>query len=153
MRRLSVRRRQSIERELSALQAMRGHLRTRDILWAVLAIPLLIAVCALVAFKMHWLGGTPATALVGAAAAGLAIWWIGRRWFALAALIVVALLCLLLRTCRRSTGAAARTRPSPTARSSGGSSSNAPSRGARRCWAACRPERQRAGRRISGRLC
>jgi membrane protein implicated in regulation of membrane protease activity len=92
---LSERRRRRIERELRALHAMQGHLRTRDLVWAVLAIPLLIGLCVLVAAKLHWLGGSPLWAVMGAAAAGVAIWWIGRRWFALATCIVLGLVLVL----------------------------------------------------------
>jgi hypothetical protein len=92
---LSERRKRRLARELQALQAMRGHLRTRDILWAVLAIPALVLLCLIVAFKLHWLSASPALATGGAAAAGVTIWAIGRRWFALAALIVVGLLVIV----------------------------------------------------------
>lgn len=92
---LSERRRRRIERELVALHAMEGHLRTRDLVWSMLAIPLLIFLCVLVAFKLSWFGAGVPAALAGAAAAGFVIWWIGRRWFTLALLIVVGLLCIL----------------------------------------------------------
>jgi membrane protein implicated in regulation of membrane protease activity len=92
---LSERRRRRIARELRALHAMQGHLRTRDLVWAVLAIPLLIGLCVLVAAKLHWLGGSPLYATIGAAAAGTLIWWIGRRWFALATWIVLGLVLVL----------------------------------------------------------
>jgi membrane protein implicated in regulation of membrane protease activity len=95
MKALSERRRRRIERELRALHAMQDHLRTRDLVWAVLAIPLLISLCALVAFKLSWFGASAPAALAGAAVAGFVIWFIGRRWFALAALIVVALVCIV----------------------------------------------------------
>jgi membrane protein implicated in regulation of membrane protease activity len=95
MKPLSDRRRHRIERELRALHAMQGHMRTRDLVWAVLAIPLLIGVCALVAFKLSWFGASAPAALAGAVVAGLVIWFIGRRGFAIAALIVIALLCIL----------------------------------------------------------
>ena len=92
---LSERRRRRIERELRALHVMQGHLRTRDLVWAVLAIPLLVGLCVLVAAKLHWLGGSQLHAVIGAGVTGLAIWWIGRRWFALAGLIVLGLLVIL----------------------------------------------------------
>jgi membrane protein implicated in regulation of membrane protease activity len=95
MRPLSERRRRRLERELRALHAMEGHLRTRDLVWSMLAIPLLVLLCALIAFKLSWFGAAVPGALAGAAAAGFGIWWIGRRWFTLAALIVMALLCIL----------------------------------------------------------
>ena len=91
----SERRKRRLERELRALQAMRGHLRTREIVWAVLSIPLLVLLCLVVAFKLHWLSDSPLLAIGGALAAGVAIWWVGRRWFTLAALIVIGLLVIV----------------------------------------------------------
>jgi hypothetical protein len=91
----SERRKRRLARELVALQAMRGHLRTREIVWAVLSIPLLALLCLIVALKLHWLSDSPGLAIAGALAAGLTIWWIGRRWFTLAALIVVGLLVIV----------------------------------------------------------
>ncbi|NVO14722.1 MAG: hypothetical protein HXX10_11855 [Rhodoplanes sp.] len=90
----SERRKRRLARELVALQAMRGHFRTREIVWAVLSIPLLALLCLIVALKLHWLSESPALAIGGALAAGVAIWWVGRRWFALAALIVIGLLVI-----------------------------------------------------------
>lgn len=92
------RRRRRIERELRALRAMSGHLRTREIAWAVIAIPLLALLCFLVAAKLQWLAGSLPLSVLGAVAAGAAIWWIGRRWFLLAALIVYGLLLVLLES-------------------------------------------------------
>jgi len=89
------RRHRRLERELRALHAMQGHMRFWDIVWAVLAIPLLVVLCFAVAVKLHWESGSPPLAIVGALVAAGAIWWIGRRCFALAFLIVLALLLIV----------------------------------------------------------
>jgi hypothetical protein len=98
MKDLSTRRRRRIERELRALHAMEGHLRTRDIWCAVLAIPALALLCFIVAWKLHWVSGSLALAIGAALACGAAIWWIGRRWFGLAFLIVYGLLLVAFET-------------------------------------------------------
>jgi hypothetical protein len=90
--RLSVdKRRRRIERELRALYAMRSHLTTWQILCAVLTIPAFGLLCLLVGWKLHLLSGSVPLAVAIALAGGAAIWWIGRYWFALAALIVFAI--------------------------------------------------------------
>jgi hypothetical protein len=94
---LSTRRRR-IERELSALYAMQGHLRAWDIVWAVVAIPILALLCLAVAFKLHWASASVPLALIGAIAAGALIWWIGRHYFALAVLIVFGLILIIFET-------------------------------------------------------
>jgi len=88
--------RRKIERQLRALRVMQGHLSTKEIWWAVLTIPGVALLCLLVAAKLHWLSGSVPAALAGALAAGLAVWWIGRRWLVIAWLIVIALVCILL---------------------------------------------------------
>src|SRR5215510_8008654 len=95
---VTQRRRRRLERELRALHAMEGHLRFRDIVWSVLAIPLLALLCFAVALKLHWVSGSPALAVAGAFVAAIAIWLIGRRWFGLALLIVFALLLIVLES-------------------------------------------------------
>jgi hypothetical protein len=92
----SPRRRARIERELRALRTMEEHLFTKEILWAVLTIPGVAAMVILVALKTHWLSGSPAAAAGVAAVTGLAVWWVGRRWFALAVVIVYGLVLILL---------------------------------------------------------
>jgi hypothetical protein len=92
------RRRRRIERELSALYAMQGHLRAWDIVWAVVAIPVLALLCLAVAFKLHWASASVPLALIGAITAGALIWWIGRHYFALAVMIVFALILILLES-------------------------------------------------------
>lgn len=74
---------------------MQGHLRTGEIVWAVLTIPGVALLCLLVAAKLHWLGGSLPLALAGALVFGTAVWFIGRRWFTLAALMVIGLLIIL----------------------------------------------------------
>lgn len=91
----SERRKRRLTRELVALRAMRGHLRTREIVWAVLSIPLLVLLCLVVALKLHWLSESPLLATCGAVAAGVAIWAVGHRWFTLAVLIVIGLLIIV----------------------------------------------------------
>ncbi|MFL9827823.1 hypothetical protein [Rhodoplanes sp. SY1] len=93
---VSERRGRRLARELKALYVMRDHMRTRDIVWAVLAIPLLALVCLLVGAKLHWLTDHPLIGIGGALAAGAIIFAIGRRWLVLAALIVGGLLLILL---------------------------------------------------------
>ena len=85
------RRRRRIERELRALHAMRGHLGTRDIVLAVLAIGGFASLILLVAAKLHWLAGSILLSVAGALAAGFVVWLIGRRWLFVAWLIVLAL--------------------------------------------------------------
>jgi hypothetical protein len=92
------RRRQRLERELRALHAMQGHMRFWDIIWSVLAIPLLALLGFAIALKLHWVSGSPAFAVVGALVGAGVIWWIGRRWFGLALLIVFALLLIVLES-------------------------------------------------------
>ena len=45
---------QTVERELKALYAMRGHLSTRDIAYAILSIGGVALLTLLVAAKLHW---------------------------------------------------------------------------------------------------
>ena len=90
------RRRRKLERQLRALYTMRGHLTTKEIVYAVLTIPGVAILCLLVAAKLHWLSGSLAIAVAGALLAGFVVWLIGRRWFFVAWLIVIALICLLL---------------------------------------------------------
>jgi hypothetical protein len=90
----ATRKRRRLERELRALRVMRQHLRTRDIICAVLAIPALALLCLSVAFKLHWVSGSGLLAFTGALAFGALIWWIGRRWFLLAIYIVFALVLI-----------------------------------------------------------
>jgi hypothetical protein len=89
------RRRRRLERELKALYAMRGHLSTRDIAYAILSIGGVALLTLLVAAKLHWLAGSVLLSIAGAVAAGVAVWLIGRRWFMLAWLIVVGLLIIV----------------------------------------------------------
>jgi hypothetical protein len=93
---LAARRRKRIERELSALRTIEGHLFTSEIVWAVLTVPGVAALVILVAWKVHWWSDSPATAAAVAALTGLTVWWIGRRWFWLAAIIVFGLVLILL---------------------------------------------------------
>jgi hypothetical protein len=92
------RRRRRIERELSALYAMQGHLRAWDIIGAVLAIPALTLLCLAVAFKLHWASASVPFALIGAIAAGALIWWVGRHYLALAILIVFGLVLIIFES-------------------------------------------------------
>ena len=89
------RRRRRLERELKALYAMRGHLGTRDIAYATLSIGGVALLCLLVGAKLHWLAGSALLSIGGAIAAGVAVWMIGRRWFTLAWLIVIALVLIV----------------------------------------------------------
>jgi hypothetical protein len=90
------RKRARIDRELRALHTMDGHLRTKELLWAVLTIPAVGALVLAIAAKAHMLSNSPLIAVVTAMGTGLFVWWIGRRWFALAALIVLGLVLILL---------------------------------------------------------
>jgi hypothetical protein len=90
----AARKRRRLERELRALRVMQQHLRTRDIICAVLAIPALALLCLSVAFKLHWVSGSGLLAFTGAVAFGTLIWWIGKRWFLLALYIVLALIMI-----------------------------------------------------------
>lgn len=92
---VSERRGRRLTRELKALYAMRDHMRLRDIVLAVLAIPLLALLCVLVGFKLHVLSDHPLIGIGGALAAGAIIFAIGRRWLVLAFLIVLGLLVIL----------------------------------------------------------
>jgi hypothetical protein len=94
--RASLHRRKRIERELAVLRTMEGHLFTKEILWAILTIPGVAALVILVALKAHWWSGSPLVAASVAALTGLAVWWIGRRWFVLAAIIIFGLVLILL---------------------------------------------------------
>ena len=94
--RLSLRRRKRIERELAVLRTMESHLFTKEIVWAILTIPGVAALVFLVAWKAHWWSDSPLVAAAVAALTGLAVWWIGRRWFVLAAIIVFGLVLILL---------------------------------------------------------
>jgi hypothetical protein len=122
---LAARRRKRIARELSVLHTTEGHLLTKEILWAILTIPAVAALVILVAVKMHFWSGSPAIAAAAAAASGLAVWWIGRRWFALAIIIVYGLILILLEdlpdldigvAARRSSAASSWSGQSPVAR-------------------------------------
>ena len=95
-RRVSERRRKRLARELTALYAMRGHMRTRDIVWAVASILGVALLCVLVAAKLHWLAGSLPLTLAGALAAGVLVWLIARHWLFLAWLIVIGLVLILL---------------------------------------------------------
>jgi hypothetical protein len=90
----SDKRRKRIARELKALRAMEGALGTRDMVWAVLTIPAVAALCLIIAAKVQWFGGSVALSILGAVATGTLVWWIGRRWFLVAFLIVMAL-CII----------------------------------------------------------
>jgi hypothetical protein len=94
--RLSLRRRKRIERELAVLRTMESHLLTKEIVWAVLTIPGVAALVIFVAWKAHWWSGSPLIAATVAALTGLVVWWIGRRSFVLAAIIVFGLVLILL---------------------------------------------------------
>jgi hypothetical protein len=92
----SLRRRKRIERELAVLRTMESHLFTKEIVWAVLTIPGVAALVLLVGWKVHWWSDSPLIAATVAALTGLAVWWIGRRWLALAAIMVFGLILILL---------------------------------------------------------
>jgi hypothetical protein len=89
------RRRKRLERELRALHAMEGHLQTKEILGALLIIPALAILCFVVAYKLHMTAGSLPAAIAGAIAFGAALWWIGRRWFVVAALMVYGLVLIV----------------------------------------------------------
>jgi hypothetical protein len=88
-------RRRRIERELRALHAMQSHMNTRDIVLSVLAIPALALLCFLVGAKLHLAFGHWWVSVLAALACGGAIWLVGRHWFNLALLIVIALLVVV----------------------------------------------------------
>jgi hypothetical protein len=94
----AARKRRRLERQLRALHAMQSHLNVKDIACAVLAIPALTLLCLAVALKLHLASGSAWLAVVGAISGGIFIWWIGRRWFMLALLIVFALLLILFES-------------------------------------------------------
>jgi len=94
----TARKRRRLERQLRALRAMQSHLNVKDIACAVLAIPALTLLCLAVALKLHMASDSISLAALGAAAAGTLIWWIGRRWFTLALLIVFALILILFES-------------------------------------------------------
>jgi hypothetical protein len=89
------RRRRRLERELTALYAMRGHLSTRDIALAILSIGGVALLTLLVAVKLQWIALAWWLSIIIALAVGVAVWLIGRRWFTLAWLIVLGLLLIL----------------------------------------------------------
>jgi hypothetical protein len=89
------RRRRRIERELRALHAMDGHLQTKEIVGALLIIPALAGLCFAVAYKLHMTSASLPAAIAGAIAFGAALWWIGRRWFVIAVLMVYGLVLIL----------------------------------------------------------
>jgi len=91
---LSDKRRKRIERELKALRAMEGALGTRDMIWAVLTIPAVAALCLIIAAQVPWFGGSVGLSILGAVGTGALVWWIGRRWLTVAVLIVVALVMI-----------------------------------------------------------
>jgi uncharacterized membrane protein len=97
------RRRRRIERQLRALRVMQDHLTVKKLVYAVLTIPAVALLCLLVAAKLHWLSNSVPLALAGALAAGFVVWLIGRRWLAIAWLIVIALICILLEDVPAST--------------------------------------------------
>ena len=75
---------------------MEGNLHRGQIICAVLAIPALALLWLGVFLKFHWLSGSLATAAGVSVVLGAGVWWIGRRLFVVAALIVLALIVLLL---------------------------------------------------------
>jgi hypothetical protein len=89
-------RRRRIERELRALHAMQSQMSTRSIVLSVLGIPALALLCFLAGAKLHLAFGNLWISILVALGGGGAIWLIGRRWFTLAALIVLALLLIVL---------------------------------------------------------
>ena len=92
---LAARRRKRIERELSVLRTMQGHLFTREIVWAILTIPCVALLVILIAWKVHWWSDSPLSAAAVAALTGLIVWWIGRRWLSLSFIIVFGLVLIL----------------------------------------------------------
>jgi hypothetical protein len=89
------RRRKRLERELRALHAMEGHLRTRELVGAALILPALALLCFAVAYKLHITSGSLLGAIAGSIAFGCALWLIGRRLFSVALFIVFGLLLIL----------------------------------------------------------
>ena len=89
------RRRKRLERELRALHLMEGHLQTKELVGAALIIPALALLCFAVAYKLHITSGSLLGAIAGSIAFGCALWFIGRRWFVVALLIVFGLLLIL----------------------------------------------------------
>lgn len=87
--------RRRIERELRALRAMQSHMQTWEIVCAVFSIPALGLFCFLVGWKLHVKIFALPVAILLAIACGVLIWLVGRKWFALAGLIVIALLVIL----------------------------------------------------------
>ncbi|WP_425993456.1 hypothetical protein [Afipia sp. DC4300-2b1] len=94
----AARKRRRINRELHALRTMQVHLNAKDIACAVLTIPMLALLCLAVAFKLHFASGSILLSCAAALLAGAVIWWIGRRLFTIAYLIVMALLIILFET-------------------------------------------------------
>lgn len=92
---VNAKRRRRIERELRALHAMQSHMNTRDIVLSLLAIPFLALLCFLVGAKLQIAFGHLWVSILAALAFGGLIWLIGRRFFTLAGLIVIALLVIL----------------------------------------------------------
>lgn len=95
---VSARRRARIERELRVLRAMDSHLLTKEILWAFLTIPAVTFLALLVAAKAHWLSDSLPIAITAAVTFGAVVWWIGRRWIALASTIVLGVVLILLES-------------------------------------------------------
>ena len=93
---LAARRGKRVERELSVLRTMEGHLLTKEIVWAILTIPGVALLVILVAWKVHWWSDSPLSAVAVAAVTGLVAWWIGRRWLWLSVIIVFGLVLILL---------------------------------------------------------
>lgn len=92
---VNTKRRRRIERELRALHTMQSYMNTRDIVLSLVAIPALALLCFLVGAKLHIAFGHLWVSILAATAFGGAIWLIGRRFFMLAWLIVIALLVIL----------------------------------------------------------
>jgi hypothetical protein len=92
------RRRRRIARELRALRLMDGQLTRGELLWALVTIPGVALLCGIVAYKLHWFSKSLPLSIIGAILVGALVWWIGRRWFVLAALIVIALVCIAAET-------------------------------------------------------
>ena len=92
---VTPKRRRRIERELRALHAMQSHMQTWEIVCAVFSIPALGLLCFLVGWKLHVEIFALPIAILLALGCGTLIWLVGRKWFALAGLIVIALLVIL----------------------------------------------------------
>jgi hypothetical protein len=92
---VNAKRRRRIERELRALYAMQSHMNTRDIVLSLLAIPFLAILCFLVGAKLQIAYGSIWISIIAALAFGGVIWLIGRRFFTLALMIVLALLVIV----------------------------------------------------------